>query len=123
MAATLSELGTRVFTTASGTKTVTATPAVGDLIIIVTAHSGNTSGTAPTDDNSDGLGTYTLIDTAVKASSADTMKAWVRNSPIGSASSTVFSHAPGTSTGGGLGVFKCTEITKKGSAAIRQSAK
>lgn len=54
-AATL--LGTATFTTASGSKTVTATPAVGDLIIIVCAHTGNTVvGIAPTDNNSDGLG-------------------------------------------------------------------
>lgn len=108
------------FTTTSGTKTVTATPAVGDLIVIVTAHTGNTSAAAPTDNNNGG--TYSLINSAVKASSADTMRVWVRNAPIGSASSTVFTHAPGTSTGGGLVVLKVTGMTRCQRGAIRQSA-
>ena len=115
-------LGTQTVNTSSGTKTVTATPAVGDLIVLVCAHTGNTSTAAPTDNNSDGAGTYTLVTTAVKASSADTMKVWIRNSFIGSASSTVFTHAPGTTTGGGVGVFKVTGMTRTGLNAIRQSA-
>lgn len=113
-------LGTQTFTTANGTKTVTATPAVNDLIVIVTAHTGNTSATAPTDDQG---GTYTQINTgAVKASSADQMRFWVRNALIPAASSTVFTHAPGTTSGGGLGVFKVTGMSRVGLGAIRQSA-
>src|SRR5262245_7809752 len=114
-------LGTQTFDTNSGTKTVTATPAVGDLIVLVTAHTGNTSSNAPTDNNSDGLGTYPLVETAVKASSADTMRFWIRDALIGSASSTVFTHAPGTSTGGGLGVLKVTGMTRAGAAAELKS--
>lgn len=121
MAGAVTLLGSGTFTTTSGTKTVTATPAVGDLIVIVTAHSGNTSATAPTDNNSSG--TYTLIGTAVKATSVDTMKFWVRDALIGAASSTVFTHAPGASTGGGLVVLKVTGMTRVGSAAFRQFAK
>ena len=112
-------LGTATFTTASGTKTVTATPAVGDLIVIVVAHSGSTSSVAPTDNNSSG--TYTLINSAVKATSADTMRVYVRNSLIASAASTVFTHAPGTTSGGGLAVLKITGMTRVGSAAVRGS--
>lgn len=121
MAATVSLLGSATFNTTSGTKTVTATPAVGDLIVIVTAHSGNTSTAAPTDNNSSG--TYTLVNTAVKATSADTMKMWVRNSLITSATSTVFTHAPGTSTGGGLAVLKITGMDKTGATAVVSSGK
>ncbi len=109
------------FLTASGTKTVTASPAVGDLIVIVTAHTGNTSTAAPTDDNQSG--TYTKIgSSAVKATSADIMQFWVRNNLIGNATSTVFTHAPGTSTGGGLAVIKITGMSKFSSYAVRQSA-
>jgi len=115
-------LGTQTFNTTSGTHTVVATPAVGDLIVLVCANTGNTSTAAPTDNNSDGAGVYSLIATAVKASSADTMKFWVRQSRIGSASSTTFTHAPGTSSGGGLGVFKVTSMTRSDLNAIRQSA-
>lgn len=122
MAITVSLLGTPTFNTTSGTKTVTATPVVGDLIIIITAHSGNTSTAAPTDNNAGGGGTYTLINSAVKATSADTMRVWVRNNLITSATSTVFTHAPGTTTGGGLVVIDCQGGDKAGSSAIVQSA-
>ena len=120
MAITVSLLGTPTFNTTSGTKTVTATPAVGDLIIIITAHSGNTSTAAPTDNQTGG--TYTLINSAVKATSADTMRVWVRNNLISSATSTIFTHAPGTTTGGGLVVIDCQGMDKAGSSAIVQSA-
>lgn len=113
-------LGTATFNTTSGTKTVTATPAVGDLIVIVTAHSGNTSTAAPTDNNSSG--TYTLVNSAVKVTSADTMRVWVRDALITSATSTVFTHAPGTSTGGGLAVLKITGMSLTGASAIVRSA-
>lgn len=118
--AAITLLGTATWTATSGTKTVTATPAVGDLIVIVTAHTGNTSSSTPTDDNSSG--TYTRITSAVKASSADTLGIHIRTALIGAASSTVFTHAPGTSSGGGLAVFKVTGMTRTGAAAARQSA-
>jgi hypothetical protein len=108
-------LGTQTFTTTSGTKTVTATPAVDDLIVIITAHTGNTSSAAPTDDNN--TGRYALIGSAVKATSADTMRAWVRTDLIRAASSTVFTHAPGTTSGGGLAVFKVTGMSRCGITA------
>jgi hypothetical protein len=120
MALAVTRLGTATFDTNSGTKTVTATPAVGDLIIIITAHSGNTSAATPTDNNSSG--TYTKITSATGQSSADTLSVFVRNSLIGAANSTVFSHAPGTSTGGGLAVIKVTGMSRSGASAILQSA-
>jgi hypothetical protein len=120
MAITVSLLGTPTFTTASGTKTVTATPVVGDLVVIITAHSGNTSAAAPTDSQTGG--TYTLVNSAVKAASADTMRVWVRDNLITSATSTVFTHAPGASTGGGLVVIDLQGMDKAGSSAIVKSA-
>jgi hypothetical protein len=123
VAATVSILGTATFNTNSGTKTVTATPAVGDLIVIVTANSGSTGTTfAPTDNNSGGAGTYTLINTAVKATSADTMQIWVRTALITSATSTVFTQAPGTTTGGGLVVLDVQGMDKTGATAVVRSA-
>src|SRR5262245_6615972 len=114
-------LGTQTFDTNSGTHTVTATPAVGDLIVIITASTGNTADTAPTDNNSGGGGTSTAVETRVKSSSADKLKLCVRIALITSASSTVFTHGPGTSTGGGLGVLKVTGIGKVGSSAKLKS--
>lgn len=106
-------LGTATFNTTSGTKTVTATPAVGDLIVIITAHTSNTSTTAPTDDNN--AGRYTLVGSSiVKATNADTMRFWIRNDFIRAASSTIFTHAPGTTSGGGLAVLKVTGMSRCG---------
>lgn len=110
---------TNLFGTANGTKQATGTPAVGDLIVIVTAHTVNTSAATPTDDQG---GTYTLVASAAKASSADTLSIFVRNSLIASAVSTVFTHAPGTTSGGGLVVCKVTGMSRAGSSAIVQSA-
>ena len=80
-------LGTATFNTASGTKTVTATPAVGDLIVIFAAHTGNTANTTPTDNNSGGAGTYTRIDGAFKNASADQLQIFIRTATIASATS------------------------------------
>lgn len=112
-------LGAATFTTPIGTKTVTATPAVNDLIVIVTAHTGNTSSATPTDDQS---GTYTTIASALKNGSADKMMIHIRDSLISSAVSTVFTHAPGTTSGGGLAVHKVTGMSLTGSSAAVQSA-
>ena len=87
------------------------------------AHRQHRHHRLPTDNNADGLGTYTLAETAVKASSADTLKLWIRDARIGSATSTVFTHAPGTSSGGGLGVLKITGMFPAGSLAELKSGK
>jgi hypothetical protein len=113
--------GTPTFNTTTGTKTVTMTPAVGELLVVITAHTGNPSAAAPTDNNSSG--TYTQVTSAVKNVSADTMRLWVRNSLIASAVSTIVTHAPGTSSGGGLAVYAIQGISQVGAAAVRQVAK
>lgn len=114
-------LGTATFSTASGTKTVTATPAVGDLIVIYTAHTGNTSAATPTDDQG---GVYQEVTAAasVKVTSADQLRCFIRTQLIPAAVSTIFTHAPGTSTGGGLAVHKVTGMGRVGAAAARQAA-
>lgn len=107
------------FNTSSGTKTVTATPDVGDLIVIIAAH--NTTGQpAPTDNNSSG--TYTSLQTAFGQDFASQFNVYVRTALIGSASSTVFTHAPGASGGGGLAVLKVTGAQVAGASAVRQVA-
>lgn len=108
-----------LFDTNSGTHTVTATPAAGDLIVIITAATGSTVQQPPTDDNSSG--TYTQLQNALKATSADILGIWVRNAPIASAVSTIFTLAPGTTTGGGLAVLKVTGMSNTGSAASRST--
>lgn len=111
----------QTFDTNSGTHTVTATPLPNDLIVIITASTGNTSDTAPTDNNAKN-GVYTQIVNPLKNSSADKMAAYVRTTFIQSKTSTTFTHAPGTSTGGGLAVYAVRDTGLIGAGAVRQSA-
>lgn len=113
---------TTTFDTSAGNKTVTKTPSVDDLIIIIAATSGLASAPTITDDNPDGLGAYTQIRTQVKLAGADMLSAWVRNSLVSNSASTIFTMAPGTDTGGGLTVLRFSGMSKAGSAAIKQSA-
>jgi hypothetical protein len=120
MAATVRLLGS-TWNTNNGTKSVTATPAVGELIVIITAHSGN-AGAAdkqPTDNNNSG--TYFLVTWQLKNSSSDSMQIHIRNAQIGSAVSTVFTHAPGTTSGGGMVVLAVAgmDAAKVGNLAVR----
>lgn len=114
-------------TNASG-QTVTATPAVGDLIVVVHGISTWATGdnSTITDNNADGLGTYTRIGTAAAPLSTGGGTAcalWisVRNSLIGSATSTIFTHTAVGATGGGLTVLRFSGMSRAGSSAIRQS--
>lgn len=122
--ATTSILGTTVFNTNAGNKTITATPAVGDIIVIVGANSGRTTAQAPTvtDNNTDGHGTYVLITSCTKNTSADSMWAYIRADSIQKAASTVFTWATASDTGGGFAIFKTTGLTLAALAAVRQSA-
>jgi hypothetical protein len=113
------------FNTTNGSKAVTLTPALGTLIVIITAHTANTSATAPTDNNSAGAGTYTQVAAcaAVKATSADQMRVWIRDSFINSETSTIFTHSPGTTSGGGLCVITVSGMGRSGAAAALQGSK
>lgn len=124
--ANVSVYGSLINTT-SGPHTVTATPAVGDLPVIIRFATGSTTSTMPTDNNADGLGSgagaYVLGGTGpLKATSVDLMEIWVRANKIGSATSTVFTESPGTTTGGGLVAYKVTGMSKTGAAAVKQYA-
>lgn len=111
-----------IFDTNSGTHTVTATPLPNDLIVIVTASTGNTATTTPTDNNTHG-GVYVSTGASgLKNTSADLLASYVRTEFIQYTVSTVFTHAPGASTGGGLMVFAVRGIAKINAAAIRQVA-
>lgn len=119
--AAVTALGT-TFTTAAGTKSVTATPAVGDLIVIIACHTGVASSDAPTDNQG---GTYNLIAFCTWGTNGSgRMTFWIRNALIVSAVSTVFTHDPtptGGSNGGGLSVLKVTGMSRTGNIAPRNS--
>lgn len=108
--------------TTTGTHTVVATPAVGDLIVIICANTGITAAPTVTDNNSDGLGAYTQIVTANKGTNVDSMFLFIRNARVGSATSTTFSVTGASSTGGGATVWAVTGVGPVGASAARQSA-
>ena len=123
--AAVSSLGS-TFNTTAGTKSVTATPAVNDLIVIITGATSTGSAdetTAPTDNNSSG--TYSKIVVGQSGSNLGRLIGWVRTALISSAVSTIFTYNPtiGTNTGGGLQVLKVTGMSRTGLSAILQSAK
>jgi hypothetical protein len=120
VALTITQLGTAVFTTAAGNKTITATPAVGDLIVIIAATSGLAGGTTAVSDNQTPAGAYTQISSDFTGfSTTGVLTAWVRNGLIGAASSTIFTASQAASSGGGLVIFQCVGASICGLGAIR----
>lgn len=115
--AAVSLLGSTINTTA-GAKTVTASPAAGDLILIFVMVSGDSTHSAPTDNQS---GTYTIIGSQINNNSALYGAWYVRDALVPAGSSTIFTLSnPGADTGGGLAVIKVTGMAKAGSSAVRQ---
>lgn len=120
--ATVTSLGSTYNTTA-GAKTVVATPAVNDLIFVVVQLSGVSTTPTMSDNNSDGLGTYTKVGSTF--SNSGTVKAvmgFVRDAAVGSATSTTWTMTPSGDNGGGLQVLKITGMSRYGSSAIVQSS-
>ena len=119
--ATVSHLGS-IWDTNAGNHTVTATPAVGDLIVVFAANSGRTKAQPPTITDNNGGGTYTRIPAAdyIKSASADSGWVFVRDALIASATSTIFTATQSGDSGGGLTVMKITGMSRVGLAAVRQ---
>jgi len=113
--------------TNAGNKTVTATPAVDDLIVVVHGISTWASGdnSVITDNNPGGAGTYERLGTAtapLSTGGGTSCALWisVRTALITSADSTVFTATNTGDTGGGLTVLRFSGMTRTGLAAIRQ---
>lgn len=125
--ATVTSAGSQWNTTNSPTThTVTATPSLNDLIVVVHGGSGWASGDTSviTDDNSDGLGVYTIVGggpLSTGGGSAGGLWISVRNALIGSATSTIFTSTEAGLSGGGLTVFRVSGMTRTGASAVRQS--
>lgn len=107
------------FTTASGTKTVTLTSVTGDLPVIFVANSDD-SGTPTVTDDDGGTYTRVCVHTMTKRSSADHGFIFVRDARVASGKSTVYSMAPGTTSGGGLAVILVSGMSLAGASAVRQ---
>lgn len=119
--AAVTSLGSTYNTTA-GAKTVVATPAVNDHIFVIVQLSGVSTTPTLTDNNSDGLGTYTKVGSTF--SNSGTVKAvmgFVRDAAVGSATSTTWTMTPSGDNGGGLQVLKTTSMSRYGSTSVLQS--
>jgi hypothetical protein len=103
--------------TNSGDKSTTFTPAVGDLIVVLVTVM--TKGSTTVSDNQGGA--YTASASCLKASSADLLQFFVRNSLVSSAVSHTVTSTQSASTGGGIAAFKVTGMASTGAAAVRQS--
>lgn len=120
--ATVTLLGSS-FTTTAGNKTVTATPQVGDLIVVICANTGRTTAQLPTlNDNGPAPGYSTIASsTFTKATSVDSGCAFVRNNLIQSATSHTWTMTQATDTGGGLAVYAIRGCARTGTNAIKQA--
>jgi hypothetical protein len=110
-----------LFDTTAGNKTVTATPSVGDLIVVLAASTGLAGGTTSvTDNNTDNKGTYTQIHSDFTGfSTTGVLNAYVRNALIESGTSTIFTANQGGSSGGGLVVYRVSGMSIVGLGAVR----
>ncbi len=112
--------------TTAGNKTVVATPAVNDLIVVIHGISNWASGddSTITDNNTDGNGVYTKIGASPLSTGGGTAGAlWIsiRNSLVGSGTSTTFTATNSGDTGGGLTVMRFSGMTKTGATAAKQN--
>ena len=112
--------------TTAGNKTVVATPAASDLIVVVHGMSGWVGGDTSviTDNNSDGLGVYTQIGGNPLSNGGGTAGAlWIsiRNALVGSATSTTFTVTNVGDTGGGLTVMRFSGMSRTGATAALQN--
>ena len=112
----------QIWDTNAGNKTVTATPSVGDLIVVFAASTGLAGGTTNVSDNNTGASTYTQVNTDFTGfSTTGVLTAWIRNALITSATSTIFTASQAGSSGGGLLVYRVSGMSIVGVGAVRGS--
>jgi hypothetical protein len=112
------------WSTTAGAKTVTFTPAVGDLVVVLCGNSGRTVAQVPTITMTVQGITFVLIASFTKATNVDSGWVYVATSFCTAASSSVVTFTPtATDTGGGLDVYTVSGMSRAGLAALRQSGK
>jgi hypothetical protein len=122
--ASVTHLGDQGFTTnvAAYTTTTGWTPAVGDHLIVFVSLTASVSA-APTLAESAGGGTYTLVGRAVKATSADALYCFVRDTLCESTASRNFTFTSSPSDAATTCIFsmeKTTGMIRAGTSSIRQ---
>lgn len=117
-------LGGATWNTTAGNKTVVATPAANDLIVVVAGASDMiaTDTISVSDNNAGGGGSYVLVATASGGGTVGRVDIWVRTALISSATSTTFTATISGDTGGGLTVMRLAGMTWTGYGAVRQRA-
>jgi hypothetical protein len=114
------------WSTTAGNKSAAAATVLNDLIIVLCAATGtngtNADTTAVSDNNADGLGTYTKVTGGDSGSASPRTEVFIRNNLVGSATSTTVSATQANSNGGGFNALRVTGMTNVGTAAIRQIA-
>ena len=119
--ATVTHAATATWSTTGGNTTNTFTPALFDLIVVVTGSTGVTTASV-TDNNTDGHGQYTQIGaTRTGFSTSGNLQIWIRNSVIGSATSTIVTASQSGSTGGGLDCYRVAGMRRTGATAARSN--
>src|ERR1051326_5981523 len=104
--------------TTAGNKTTAPTPNVGELIVVIVAASGMTTGLTVSDNQTGG--TYTQVGTfALNNTPAACIGVFVRNNLVTSAVAHTITAGESTSTGGGLCNVRVSGMSKAGLAAIR----
>ena len=123
MTVVINASATPTWNTSGGSTTLTLTPALNDLLVVIAGSSGLAGGTtAVTDNNSSG--TYTQVDVdRTGFSTTGVLTAWVRTALIGSAVSTIVTAAQVGSSGGGLMVIRVAGMGPNllGANAVRSS--
>ena len=105
-------------TTGTADRTLTITPAVGDLIVVFVALAGNVATLTMTDDNG-ADGTYTRIASALWATSANNSAVFVRDALIRNTDSTIITCTSGSNTAGALVAVAVTGMLRIGLSAVR----
>lgn len=104
-------------TSGSGDRTVTITPAVGDLVVVFASTSGNTNASPTCTDNNSG--TYDRIGTAAWGTSANTFSVFVRTALMANTTSTVITVATGANTAGEIVAVCVSGMSRVGASAVR----
>jgi hypothetical protein len=107
-------------TSGTGNRTVAVTTAIGDLLVVFCAASGNTNVTPTCTDNRGG--TYTRVDAALFGASANAMSVFVADQLAASAVSTTITVATGSNTAAELVAVAVSGMTRtSANGAIRGS--
>ncbi len=122
MAASVRTTGTGGGTSGTSNRTCAITTAVGDLIVVFCAASGNTLATPTCSDNGSIGSGYTLVGTALWGTSANIMSVFVSNTRVTAALATTITVATGSNTAAEIVAYALSGVEHLAIGAIWQHA-